>query len=288
MGEEQGLPAHVTLPLLSLITAQAMDEDYQHMAERRAAGPGVDPEGRRNHRVVTAVAVGVFGLLVSVAAVQTSRNADVAALGRASLIERIQDEKGDVRALKDRAGELGEQIARADDNGRALRAQQDDIDTRVSRLGVRTGYLAVRGPGLRITVDDPPGATETELVQDEDLAMLVDGLWSSGAEAIAVNGQRLTVLSSIQNSGEAIHVNARPLTPPYAVEAIGNPEALEARLLNSTHGSVFYNLARTLGFGFEIREDGSLELPAARVRPLRSVVTGTSEDQHGKDKEINP
>ena len=34
---ERELPVHVTTPLLSLVTARSMDEDYAHVARRRAA-----------------------------------------------------------------------------------------------------------------------------------------------------------------------------------------------------------------------------------------------------------
>ena len=72
------LPEHVTTPLLTLITQQSLDEDYAHVAAapgraRRDAAPHAAP---RPHRMA-AVVIAVFGLLVTVAAVQTSRNADV-------------------------------------------------------------------------------------------------------------------------------------------------------------------------------------------------------------------
>lgn len=284
---QRPLPEHVTLPLLSLVTLQSMDEDYQHVAARRAAGAPQPPPVRRRQRIVTGAVVAIFGVLVAVAAVQTSRNADVEALGRASLIGRIQLGKEEVRDLQDRAGELRQTNALTDENLRVLRGREEEVSQRVSRLGIRTGYLPVRGPGLRITVDSAPDAVENNVLQDDDLLFLVDGLWAAGAEAIAINGQRLTALSSIQNSGKAIHVNVRPLTPPYVVEAIGNLDNLQARLLQTTHGSVFYALARSLEFEFEIEDDESIQLPAARFRGL----THTSEyvpGGPGKKEEIEP
>ena len=73
------------------------------------------------------------------------------------------------------------------------------------RLGVVAGELPVRGPGLRFTIDDAPGrqdavgadpragdAAAGGVVLDSDLQIVVNGLWAAGAEAVAVNGQRLT------------------------------------------------------------------------------------------------
>lgn len=283
----QPVPSHVLMPLLTRLTQESTDADYRVAAERRRARDAAPGDSRTRPRVawVTGLAVAVFGVLLTVAAVQTSRNADVEALGRASLAERITQEKESVRELQDRVGELLDENAESEATLRELRSRDEQLTSRVSRLGTRTGYLAVRGPGLRITVDDAPDGEALTVVQDEDLHLLVDGLWAAGAEAIAINGQRLTVLSPIQNTGGAIHVNVRPLNPPYEVEAIGDPERMEGQLLASTNGSLFYSVARSLGFVFDVQDDGSLQLPAARVRTLRSAVPGSSQDQSDQSKE---
>ncbi|WP_110241476.1 DUF881 domain-containing protein [Nocardioides gilvus] len=273
------LPDHVTMPLLSLVTQQSLDLDYRHVADRRAAaGTSAAPTTGRRLAIVTAVVVAMLGSLIAVAAVQTSQQADVRALGKAGLVERIQLEKESVRELQNRAGALRDENAASEGALRELRERESSLTARVSRLGARNGYLAVRGPGLRIVVDDAPGGGPNSEVRDEDLVLLVDGLWAAGAEAISINGQRLTVLSSIQNSGSAIHVNVRPLNPPYVVEGIGDPDTLEGRLLASANGSLFYGVARTLGFVFQLEDVDTLELPAARVRPLRSAVSADKAD----------
>src|SRR3982750_1421129 len=82
------LPQHVTEPLLALITQRSLDADYEHVARRRAAGEA--PPTRSVPRHTAAIVLVVFGLLVTVAAVQTSRNATVDQSSRASLIGQIQ------------------------------------------------------------------------------------------------------------------------------------------------------------------------------------------------------
>ena len=47
----------------------------------------------------------------------------------------------------------------------------------------------------------------------QDLQIVVNGLWDAGAEAISVNGQRLTSKSAIRFAGQAILVNYRPADP---------------------------------------------------------------------------
>lgn len=282
------LPPRVTMPLLTLLTQESLDQGYRVAAERRQqrVTDGEPEPSRRGAMLATTIAVAVFGILVTVAAVQTSRNADVEALGKASLAQRIQSERASVRELQKTRGSLLDANRESDAELRELRETENQLTSRVSRLGVGTGYLAVRGPGIRVTVDDAPGATRTTAVQDEDLVVLVDGLWAAGAEAIAINGQRLTVLSSIANSGQTIHVNVRPINPPYVVEAIGDPNRMEGRLLASTSGSLFYSVARTLGFAFSVQDDDNLELPPARVRPLRWADAGSAEDRQVDQEEV--
>jgi uncharacterized protein YlxW (UPF0749 family) len=282
------LPERVTMPLLTLITQQSLDEDYRHVAERRSPQAPRPPHGRP-HRTA-AVVIAVFGLLVTIAAVQTSRNASVNDASRVTLVQQITAER-------DRVSNLQDQIVRLRERNVGLQERLDQMTStaqttvaRMRRLETNTGFVAVSGPGVRATVDDAPNGDPAQAVRDEDLALLVDGLWSAGAEAIAINGQRLTTLSAIRNSGPAIHVNGRPLAPPYTVLAIGDTRTLQADLLDSTHGSEFYSLARQLQFAFELRNEDSMSLPAApdRLLRLRHATAGTAERDDHIDEETTP
>jgi uncharacterized protein YlxW (UPF0749 family) len=125
----------------------------------------------------------------------------------------------------------------------------------------------------------------TELVRDEHLAKLVDGLWNAGAEAISINDQRLTVLTSIRNRGPAVRVNSQPVNPPYVVQAIGDVDTLQADLLDTTHGSEFFDLAEDFGFRVERHNEDELTLPGASGPRLRYVRAGTSETSGTKNQE---
>jgi uncharacterized protein YlxW (UPF0749 family) len=265
---DQQLPDRVTMPLLSLITQQSLDEDYLHVAERRAAGAS-EPARGRPHRIAAVVIV-VFGILVTTAAVQTSRNAGVDSAGRATLISQIVDERTSVSDMQDDIVRLRERNVGLSSRLSQLTLTEQASASRLHRLEAVTGFVPVTGEGVKIVVDDAPNGDETQSVRDEDLAILVDGLWNAGAEAIAINGQRLTVLSAIRNVNVAIHVNSRPLSPPYTVLAIGDTQTLQANLLSSTHGQEWFSLVDQLGFVFDMQNEESLSLPAARMRPRSS------------------
>jgi len=282
------LPSRVTMPLLTRITQQSLDEDYQIAAERRSLGTPT-PRGPGSRRAA-AVVIAVFGVLVSTAFVQNSLSEDVDNAGRGALIERINTQRDrvdglqdDIAALRETNADFGEQLTAINDEAQAA-------DTRLQRLEVRTGFIAVRGPGVRVTVDNAPNADPNQMVQDADLALLANGLWTAGAEAIAINGHRLTALSAIRTSGVAIEVNSVGIAPPYTVLAIGDTRTLQAEFVDSSSGLAFLGLADTFGFVLAMDDDDDLTLPAAPTRSLRlrSAETGTSTDQSPSVEESGP
>ena len=268
------LPDHVTTPLLTLITQQSLDVDYQHVADRKAAmGESAGPAVRRGSGVVLVL----FGLLIVVAAVQTSRNLSTAEQSRAALINQINTKKDVVAAQEQRVSDLRGQVETSERRLDSLDNTAQAVNSELLRLQVRTGFTPVHGEGVRIVVDDGPGG-DTGRVRDEDLAMLADGLWSAGAEAIAINGQRLSALSPIRTSGAAINVNDRPISAPYTVLAIGDTSTLQSRFAETTHGLAFYSLVSTLGFEFDMQNIDDLSLPGSRMPLLRWAEIPATEE----------
>jgi uncharacterized protein YlxW (UPF0749 family) len=158
----------------------------------------------------------------------------------------------------------------------------------VGRLEVRTGYSPVHGEGVRITLDNRPGVDVNSEIRDEDLAVLVDGLWAAGAEAVAINDERVHVLGGIRNTNRAIHVNGNPVNAPYVVSAIGDNATLQARFQETSEGREFLALVNGLGFLFDIDNVDDVRLPAAPLRPLRSVheaSTGPANNSGGEEEQ---
>ena len=135
----------------------------------------------------------------------------------------------------------------------------------------------MHGPGVRITVDNRPGVEVDSEIRDEDLAILVDGLFEAGAEAIAINDQRVNALGGIRNTGRAIHVNGRPVNAPYVVSAIGDDRTLQADLLQTSEGQEWFALVNGLDFVYEPENVDDIRLPAAPERPLRGVIEDNAD-----------
>jgi uncharacterized protein YlxW (UPF0749 family) len=218
------------------------------------------------------VALALFGAIVGIAAVQTSRSRPLALSSRESLVQQAQERRSQLTAarheevrLQHAVDDARTQVLDATAAGRAAQAT-------LSRLGTQAGTVSVTGPGVRIVVDDNPrAATDRQTVFDRDLQILVNGLWASGAEAVSINGQRLTNLSSVREAGDAITVNLRSLTRPYVVSAIGDPDQLPARFIDSAAGSWWLNLKAVYHLQFSISREQSLSLPAAPDVTLRQA-----------------
>lgn len=272
--------ARMRTPLLALITAEALERDYQMVAQRRVAR-GDQPHGRDrvSGRAGVVAVVAVFGLLLTIAAVQTSANADVDSASRETLIDRIEARRAAVQDLQREISDLRESNARADAELLALGDEVNDVEATAADLGAVAGFTPVTGPGIRIDLDNGAYSDpDTEHIRDSDLALLVNALWTAGAEAIAINGQRISSRTAIRNSGTAIEVNSTGIAPPYVVQAIGNNDTLAARIVETSSGAGFAVLAGDYGWSYEVDNVDDMRLPGApaRLRQLRSATTTTN------------
>jgi uncharacterized protein YlxW (UPF0749 family) len=258
-------PVDASMDLLLQVIRQPVDPDYAAAAARGT------PSSRR-HWLLALVAV-VVGVMFAVAAVQTTRSAPALQFERAGLIDRVQEAERRQDALRDRATSLTAEIStlRAAALGGDATAQR--LERELMMLGPQTGAVAVTGPGVVIVVDDAAGPADPEKVGDRvldlDLQILANGLWRAGAEAVAINGHRLSARTAIRNAGDAITVDYRSLIRPYRVEAIGDPRTLPAGFAESPAGAWWHDLEQNRGLRYELGGSRDLTLPADPGLTLR-------------------
>jgi uncharacterized protein YlxW (UPF0749 family) len=262
-----------TVGLLPYLSGHALDDDYRAVAERAHDGPpGGTPASRRRSALWTIVVLALFVVLLITAATQTSRNAVADEHERKDLISQIKQRKAAVQADTTRIDRLRAQVA-------SLRSQLLDSDAlsgrtraQLDRLSISSGTSPVHGPGVSVTVDDAKNAdSPRNTVLDSDLQMLVNGLWQAGAEAIAINGERLTALSSIRGAGTAIALNDLSLSRPYVIQAIGDPKSLPNRFGNTESGQAWLDLQQEVGLRFSMHTRTNMSLPGAGVPTLRAA-----------------
>lgn len=149
-----------------------------------------------------------------------------------------------------------------------------------------SGLSAVSGPGITIVLDDnrsgaeaakqkPDYNPENFIIHDKNILYLVNELWGAGAEAIAVNDQRVVLGSEIRCVGPLILVNSSPLAPPYVIKAIGNPESLERAIMSG----VEYPYLRYKEFPVSLSKQQDLVLPPFRGS-FRSALIARNEGRN--------
>lgn len=251
--------------LLEYVSTHALDEDYAFASRRRESAPG---RRRRRSRLGSwgAAALAAFSGLVVLAAMQTSQGAAADAENRAGLADQVAAQRERLAQQRERLAELEAQTRQLQDSQLAGDGSASELREEVESLGLLTGALPVRGPGVQVVADDAPASTSDRTrVLDSDLQRLANGFWSAGAEAISINGQRLTNLSTIRFAGDAITVNARSLSPPFTLRVIGDPDTLPARFAETASGQAWLDLQRQLGIQLTITPRDELTLPASRT-----------------------
>jgi uncharacterized protein YlxW (UPF0749 family) len=235
-----------SMDLLNQIMRQPVDPDYAIVAARQISRPRL--------RWSLAVVAVVIGAMFAISGLQTNRTAPALAVERTELINRVKAAQIEQNQLRSQVTTLSDQIARL--RAAALGSDQlaKNLESRINSLDPVVANVTVRGPGLLIIVDDAPGSTsdDGDRVLDLDLQIMANGLWLAGAEAISINGHRLSALTAIRGAGDAITVDYASLTPPYRVEAIGDPKTLQARYVESSGGTWWNELAHNRGMRYEI------------------------------------
>jgi uncharacterized protein YlxW (UPF0749 family) len=142
----------------------------------------------------------------------------------ADQVSKLEDEQADLRA---QIAAAEAQVLDFQTASTTSSSAQAEVNRRLEDARLAVGLTALRGPGVLIEIADskrivPEGENPANyIVLVDDLRDIVAALWASGAEAIAVNDERLVATSSIYGVGASILVNTAFLSPPFQIKAIG-------------------------------------------------------------------
>ncbi|WNB85577.1 DUF881 domain-containing protein [Cellulomonas sp. ATA003] len=140
-------------------------------------------------------------------------------------------------------------------------------------VAIAAGRAAVTGPGLTVQLTDAPAgrvrhpdATPDDLVvHQQDLQGVINALWAGGAEAMALEDQRVTALTAFRCVGNVLSLGGRVYSPPYEVHAVGDPRALREALMAAESVQTYLGYVARDGLGWSVTEEESLALPAAEL-----------------------
>jgi uncharacterized protein YlxW (UPF0749 family) len=230
-------------------------------------------------RLALPLAVGILGFLAVLAAADP-RIAPGRDYRRLELVDLIAEQDARVRDLQADVRSLEQELERVGESSGVRDGRIEELRDRAQGLAVFAGNAALEGPGVVVTLDDstssrsPSGDPNDLVVHEEDIQTVVNALWSAGAEAIAVNGERLSSLSAVRCAGNTLLLHGRLHSPPYAVAAVGEPEAITAALPGQPGMDRWLGAVASFGLGYEVETRDRVLVPAgatslalARARP---------------------
>lgn len=254
------------------------EDDYKPVSSNRWHQPWPS----RTVRTMTALGALLVGFLLTTG-LTAGRQAAVAQDARKDeLIALIDARQERTDALATRLDELRGEVAAAERSVATVGTA--GLNDQLVRAEATAGLTAVRGPGVQMTFSDASetcstGRVEDCRIQDVDLQLATNVLWGLGAEAIAINGERIIATTAIRSAGSSVLINYRVLTSPYVIAAIGDPEALRDGFLASELAQDFQVWHDVFGLGFAHALVPELTVPAytGSVR-LRTAVNPLAED----------
>jgi uncharacterized protein YlxW (UPF0749 family) len=177
--------------------------------------------------------------------------------------------------LEEEQQELRSQIAEAEAEVQGIQEESTSssailaaLNAQLEEARLAAGLTAVSGPGVVVEIADsnrvvPPGENPSSfIVLADDLRDIVTALWASGAEAIAIDGERLVATSSIYGVGASVLVNTSFLSPPFRIEAIGGEGLLERFESNPAFTGRVAQRIEFFDLEFAAAPADDLELPA--------------------------
>ena len=158
----------------------------------------------------------------------------------------------------------------------------DQAATRFGAVAAATGeadagalsaaMVALSGPGVEITLDDAPSRPDGTLpvsarpddlvIHQSDVQAVVNAVWASGADGVAVMDLRLIATSAVRCVGNVLLLQGRTYSPPFVITAIGDVDAVRAELAASPQVAVLQQAVQAFGLTFTVQERPEVTLPA--------------------------
>jgi uncharacterized protein YlxW (UPF0749 family) len=215
-------------------------------------------------QVTLAIALLVLGFLIAAQLATEGPRVRYTTQESSTLIETALGLQDQQNALKAQILDLRNQIGQLEAQGPGSDARVRDLNAQLEQARIAAGLIALQGPGIVFKLEDAstPGGGADQLVSAADIRTLVNELWLAGAEAVAVNGERVTASTAFLDIGGSVLANSAYLQPPYTIAAIG-PAGLYDRIrASSTFVAFVASRVEGQGIGLSVAQPDSVDVPA--------------------------
>lgn len=199
------------------------------------------------------------------------------------LQEKILDEQKQIQKLEEQLQNIKQKVSESENKMGNREAEAQEILKELEEVRMWTGLVPVQGKGILVSLNDsssvPDSANVNDfIVHEENIRQVVNELFSAGAEAISINGQRLTTNSAIRCVGPTVLVNEVKTVPPFEISAVGEPDTLVTAL--QMPGGVLQTLKEWTRIEVKLEKKERLELPAFAGDNLNQMRVD-AEDKEG-------
>ena len=152
--------------------------------------------------------------------------------------------RAEVASWKEKFEEASKQLVETDAKIEEYYATMESNDEasellkqELSQANMRLGKIAVKGKGIIVTLED----SDIAKIDDYDIYKLINELRLAGAEAISVNGIRITALTDVKTLAQGLlDIDGNRIHSPYTIKAIGDQKYLESSITLKTYGYMDY------------------------------------------------
>ena len=235
--------------------------------ERERREEPATAERQRERRLAYGVALALLAAVFVIGGLTEPAETGERLGRRVELVELIAAEQERTRELEAQVEALSTQVAEHEAIATEGADELAELQAAVDELALPAGHAPVQGPAITVTLDDAIGSWDGRgdpndyVIHEQDLQAVANALWAGGAEAMAINGQRVLSTSAIRCVGTTLRLNGAYYTPPYEISAIGEPEALVDELDRDPAVTRFRSAAETFGLGFETDTVDLLTVP---------------------------
>ena len=219
-------------------------------------------------QVTLSVALVALGFLIAAQVRGEAPRVRYTTQERQPLVETVLALQTQQEALKGQILDLRGQIAAAEETAAGSDLLVRQLNDALLSARVAAGIVAVEGPGIVLQLEDSqapvaPGDPAAEYrVTARDIRTVVEQLWLAGAEAVAVNGERIAPSTAILDIGGSVLVNSAYLAPPYQVSAIGPPDLYDVIAASPGFVELIETRADRYGIRISFAEPDSVVVPA--------------------------
>lgn len=173
---------------------------------------------------------------------------------------RSARERSDYRRLLRDVDAVSRRVGQSDARVRQARQEAD-------ALAAAAGFAPVKGPGLRVVLDDAPQrprnvyerpdirtpTADDLVVHQSDVQAVVNALWAGGASGVQIMDQRLIATSAVRCVGNTLILQGVVYSPPFRITAVGDPVRLRRALGVSPEIATYREYVRAYGLGYTVR-----------------------------------